>query len=146
VAAAVRDIAGTNVENDGLVFDVDGLEVHAIREDNAYGGIRAVMQARLAEARVHVQIDVGFGDAITPAASDLEFPTLLTDMPAPNVLAAFTPHGRAIASKPSNRSVKGSVPTSAGSRRPRPRGSPCGTITAACISAPTFNTRSRFSA
>jgi hypothetical protein len=70
-----------------VVFDVDGLEVHAIREDNAYGGIRAVMQARLAEARIHVQIDVGFGDAITPAATDLQFPTLLADMPSPNVLA-----------------------------------------------------------
>ena len=87
VATAVRDIATTKVDNDGLVFDVEGLEVHAIREDNAYGGIRAVMQARLAEARIHVQIDVGFGDAITPAATDLDFPTLLADMPSPNVLA-----------------------------------------------------------
>ena len=69
------------------MFEVDVLEVHAIREENAYGGIRAVMQARLAEARIHVQIDVGFGDAITPAATDLKFPTLLADMPSPNVLA-----------------------------------------------------------
>ena len=38
---------------------------------------RAVMQARLGRARIHVQIDVGFGDAITPAPTDLEFPTLL---------------------------------------------------------------------
>jgi predicted nucleotidyltransferase component of viral defense system len=87
VVTAVRDIAKTRVDDDGLVFDVDGLEVHAIREENAYGGIRAVMQARLAEARIHVQIDVGFGDAITPAPTDLEFPTLLADMPSPNVLA-----------------------------------------------------------
>jgi predicted nucleotidyltransferase component of viral defense system len=87
VATAVRDIATTKVDDDGLVFDVDGLEVQAIREDNVYGGIRAVMRARLAEARIHVQIDVGFGDAITPAATDLDFPTLLADMPSPNVLA-----------------------------------------------------------
>jgi predicted nucleotidyltransferase component of viral defense system len=87
VATAVRDIAATKVDADGLVFDVNRLELRAIREDNAYGGIRAVMQARLAEARIHVQIDVGFGDAITPAATDFEFPTLLADMPSPNVLA-----------------------------------------------------------
>jgi predicted nucleotidyltransferase component of viral defense system len=87
VTAAVREIATTAVDDDGLVFDVDGLEVHAIREDNAYGGIRAVMQAHLAEARIHIQVDVGFGDAITPAAINVEFPTLLADMPAPNVLA-----------------------------------------------------------
>jgi predicted nucleotidyltransferase component of viral defense system len=87
VATAIRAIATTNVHDDGVAFDVDGLEVNLIREDNAYGGIRSVMQARLAEARIHVQIDVGFGDVITPAATDLQFPTLLADMPSPNVLA-----------------------------------------------------------
>jgi predicted nucleotidyltransferase component of viral defense system len=87
IDTAVREIAGTKVDDDGLVFDVGTLEVHPIREDNRYGGLRAVVQVRLAEARIHVQIDVGFGDAITPAATDLEFPTLLGDMPAPNVLA-----------------------------------------------------------
>lgn len=87
IDAAVRDIVAVAVDDDGLVFDLSGLEVHPIREDNRYGGIRAVMQAHLAEARIHVQIDVGFGDAITPAATDLEFPTLLVDMPSPNVLA-----------------------------------------------------------
>ena len=87
IAAAVREIATVTVDDDGLVFDAGTLEVHPIREDNRYGGLRAVLQARLAAARIHVQIDVGFGDAITPAATDLAFPTLLVDMAAPNVLA-----------------------------------------------------------
>lgn len=80
IHAAVREIATTKVDDDGLAFDVDTLQVHAIREDNRYGGLRAVMQAHLAEARVHVQIDVGFGDTITPAALEMNFPTLLQDM------------------------------------------------------------------
>lgn len=87
IYAAVSEIATTTVEDDGLVFDVDTLEVHAIREDNRYGGIRAIVRAHLAEARIHVQIDVGFGDAVTPAATDMNFPTLLDDMASPNVLA-----------------------------------------------------------
>lgn len=87
VNRAIREIAATTGDDDGLVFDVDTLEVHAIREDHRYGGLRAVMQARLGQARIHAQIDVGFGDAITPPATDLEFPTLLTNMPSPNVLA-----------------------------------------------------------
>lgn len=86
IHTAVGEIAATTVD-DGLVFNVGTRQVHAIREDNRYGGLRAVMQARLADARIQVQIDVGFGDAITPAASNLEFPTLLDDMPSPNVLA-----------------------------------------------------------
>jgi hypothetical protein len=87
IEAAARDIVTTPTEDDGVSFDLDTLQVHPIREDNRYGGIRAVMQARLAEARIHVQIDIGFGDAITPAALDLEFPTLLVNMPPPNVLS-----------------------------------------------------------
>ena len=87
IEAAVRDIVMTPTEDDGVSFDLDTLQVHPIREDNRYGGIRALMQARLAEARIHVQIDIGFGDAITPAALDLEFPTLLMNMPPPNVLS-----------------------------------------------------------
>jgi hypothetical protein len=87
IEAAVRDIVTTHSEDDGVSFDLDTLQVHPIREDNRYGGLRAIMQARLSEARIHVQIDIGFGDAITPAALDLEFPTLLVNMPPPNVLA-----------------------------------------------------------
>jgi predicted nucleotidyltransferase component of viral defense system len=87
IDTAIRDIVAVAVDDDGLVFDLASLEVHPIQEDNRYGGIRAVMQTHLAEARIHVQIDVGFGDAITPAATDLEFPTLLGNMPPPNVLA-----------------------------------------------------------
>lgn len=84
---AVRDIVSTPVDDDGLAFDVSSLEVISIRDDDRYGGVRAVIQAHLAGARIHVQIDVGFGDAITPAAVDLEFPTLLGGMPSPHVLA-----------------------------------------------------------
>ena len=87
INTAVREIVATSVDDDGLVFDAGALEVHPIREDNRYGGLRAVMKAHLAEARIHVQIDIGFGDAITPAAMDLEFPTLLVGMPSPHVLA-----------------------------------------------------------
>lgn len=43
IETAVRDIVAVAVEDDGLVFDLSGLEVHPIREDNRYGGIRAVM-------------------------------------------------------------------------------------------------------
>jgi hypothetical protein len=87
VNAATQEIVSTPVDDDGVVFDVGTLTVHPIREDNRHGGLRAVMQARLAEARIHVQIDVGFGDAITPGALDLDFPTLLRDMASPHVLA-----------------------------------------------------------
>jgi hypothetical protein len=51
--------------------------VAPIREDQEYGGQRVTFEAKLGQARVSLQVDVGFGDAITPAAVSVEFPTLL---------------------------------------------------------------------
>jgi hypothetical protein len=87
VDAAIRDIVATSVADDGLVFAVDTLHVQAIREDNRYGGMRASLQAHLAGARIPIQIDVGFGDAVTPEAAGLDLPSLLEGMASPNVLA-----------------------------------------------------------
>lgn len=87
IRAAILAIVATNVDDDGLVFETGTLEVHPIREEDRYGGMRATMQVRLAEARIHLQVDVGFGDVITPAASSLGLPTLLPGMPSPDVLA-----------------------------------------------------------
>jgi hypothetical protein len=39
--------------------------------------MRVLLEARLANARIPLQIDVGFGDVITPAPVDVEYPTLL---------------------------------------------------------------------
>ncbi len=69
---------------------VDGLEwgkvaVASIRDDVEYGGIRAKVDAQLAGARLHIQIDVGFGDAITPKAVEKEWHELL-DFPSASLL------------------------------------------------------------
>ncbi len=65
-------------EDDGLVFDTDGLSVEPIREDQQYGGVRLKTTAFLGRTRIPVQVDIGFGDAVTPAAQELEFPSLLS--------------------------------------------------------------------
>lgn len=65
----------------------DGLEwgevkTSPIRDDLAYGGVRAVLSVRLAGARISLQIDVGFGDAITPGVMEAEWHELLDFPPA----------------------------------------------------------------
>lgn len=80
------DVLTLNVKDDGIAFDVDALEVGPIREDQAYGGVRIVTFAKIVSARIRIQIDVGFGDAITPEAITTEYPTLL-DFPAPTLRA-----------------------------------------------------------
>lgn len=77
IEAAFRVICQTVAEEDGLVFDSNGLGVEPIREDQQYGGVRAKTTAFLGRTRIPVQVDIGFGDVITPAVQELEFPPLL---------------------------------------------------------------------
>ena len=79
-----RAVVATSVVDDGLVFDPDSVRVEEIREDLTYGGIRVRLMGKLGSAEVPVQIDVGVGDAVTPAPESATFPTLL-DFPAPYV-------------------------------------------------------------
>jgi hypothetical protein len=75
-----------SVPDDGVEFDIARLEAAPIREDLKYGGVRIRTTALINRARIPVQIDVGFGDAITPAPREIDYPVLL-DAPAPRLLA-----------------------------------------------------------
>jgi len=66
---------------DGLSFDESSLSVAPIRDDMDYAGVRAKFRAKLGNIRIPIQIDVGFGDAITPAPEVHDYPMLLTGMP-----------------------------------------------------------------
>lgn len=70
-----REVIETPVEPDGLIFEeVSGEPIRAAME---VGGIRLNLRAELASARVMIQVDIGFGDAIVPPPIEVEFPTLL---------------------------------------------------------------------
>ena len=82
--ATFRDIAAMDL-GDGIAFDTDSVKADAIREDNTYGGTRITLVARIGSARCALQIDVGFGDAVTPGPQTVAYPTLLGDFPAPTL-------------------------------------------------------------
>lgn len=84
-----RDVCRVEVVGDGLVFAVDSVKGSGIREDQEYDGVRITLQAFLGTARIPLQIDIGFGDAITPDVEAVEFPLLLTvpALPAPKLNA-----------------------------------------------------------
>jgi predicted nucleotidyltransferase component of viral defense system len=79
------EVIALDVGNDGVVFDADSLAVRPIREDQEYGGMRIELFARVTSARVRLQVDVGFGDAITPEPVRMNLPVLL-DFPTPHLL------------------------------------------------------------
>jgi len=86
VAQIFREIAAVAVD-DGIVFDPASVSVEEIRKEAGYGGVRVVIAGALAKARCKTQIDVGFGDAVTPGPVDSVYPVLLGDMPAPRLRA-----------------------------------------------------------
>ncbi len=86
MGVAFREILTEPVNDDGVVFNVDALEATPIREDIEYGGVRVRTQATIDGARIPIQVDVGFGDAITPGPIEIDYPALL-DAPTPRVRA-----------------------------------------------------------
>lgn len=79
-----RTICQTEVANDGITFDPASVQAEDIRDQMEYGGTRLKVNADLAGARIHLQVDIGFGDVITPAADSAEYPVLL-DHQAPSL-------------------------------------------------------------
>lgn len=87
VTAVFKELCGAASEDvDGIVFLPDTVRAVFIREEQEYGGVRVTMVGMLHQARIPLQVDIGFGDTVTPAPEEIEFPTLL-DAPAPRLLA-----------------------------------------------------------
>ena len=84
MASVFRDIASVAAD-DGIVFDPASVRVGVIRKDAGYGGVRVTLNGKLANARCVAQVDVGFGDAVTPGPTDAVYPVLLDDLPAPRL-------------------------------------------------------------
>ena len=89
-AGEIRNIFGdifqTEVESDGMEFKAESIQITEIREDLEYPGQRVRLEGRLGNARINLQIDIGFGDSIVPKPVEIVYPTLL-DMPAPRIRA-----------------------------------------------------------
>jgi predicted nucleotidyltransferase component of viral defense system len=81
-----REVCAIEVEPDAVTLLPDTVEVRAIREEDAYGGRRVTLQARLGPARIRVQVDIGIGDAVVPGPQWLEYPSL-RDLPRPRLRA-----------------------------------------------------------
>lgn len=85
IAKQIRDILAVAIEPDGLIFDPASIQTERITEDADYEGIRVRFRGALDTARVHMQIDIDFGDVVYPKAEESDLPTLLDDT-APRLL------------------------------------------------------------
>lgn len=80
------DACGATIVDDGLRFDAASIQTDDIRDDQEYHGIRVRLLAFLGRARLAIQIDVGFGDVLTPAPERVNYPVIL-DFPIPHLRA-----------------------------------------------------------
>jgi predicted nucleotidyltransferase component of viral defense system len=81
-----EEVCSMPVEDDGLTFPSTAVQAEQIKEEDEYQGIRLRIGARLGTIRIPLQIDIGFGDAVTPGPQAVTYPTLL-DFPAPTLQA-----------------------------------------------------------
>ena len=86
LAEIFSEICNVDCDTDGMVYKADTLRVEEIREGQEYNGVRVTLVGFLNTARIPLQIDIGFGDAITPSPENIEYPTFF-EAPPPTLKA-----------------------------------------------------------
>lgn len=82
VSSSIAEIAEIQI-GDGMNFEAQTLKAREIIEDVTYGGIRVELWVRLGKSRERLQLDISFGNVITPGPVELSFPSLLSPEPHP---------------------------------------------------------------
>ncbi len=85
ILSQMKEVLEMDLVEDGIIFDVKTLSSESITDDADYNGIRVIFQGHLESARIHMQIDIGFGDIIYPKPEKKILPAIL-DLPSPEVL------------------------------------------------------------
>jgi hypothetical protein len=87
VLARVTEIADATISpNDGVRYLTDTAKARIIREGDLYAGVRVTMNATVADANVKLQLDINFGDPITPPPTTITYPRLRDDLPPIRIL------------------------------------------------------------
>ena len=84
IHTALEAICAIPCAEDGVVFDPATMRIHDIRDEQQHGGLRVRVQGSLGQAQLHLQVDIGFGDVITPEREEQNYPTLLP-LPVPRL-------------------------------------------------------------
>ncbi|MCX4030334.1 nucleotidyl transferase AbiEii/AbiGii toxin family protein [Spartinivicinus marinus] len=72
--------------DDGILFQKDTVNAAEIRKDSHYAGVRITLLCILDSARCQVQVDIGFGDAVTPSPESVDYPVIFPEFDAPKLL------------------------------------------------------------
>lgn len=87
IEAVFREVAGIEIPEDGIIFDPASVHSEPIRKETEYGGTRILIRGKLANVKLNMQVDVGFGDSVSPPPEWTTVPCLLAGLPATSVRA-----------------------------------------------------------
>ncbi|NMC54162.1 MAG: nucleotidyl transferase AbiEii/AbiGii toxin family protein [Chloroflexi bacterium] len=87
LAKIVQEVCTQPVEADGMVFDSTSVQGEIIKEEADYQGVRVIFLGLLGKAQIHMRLDVGFADVVTPSPDEIELPTILDHMSKPCIRA-----------------------------------------------------------
>jgi predicted nucleotidyltransferase component of viral defense system len=71
--------------DDGIVFDEGSVSADTIKKEGGYTGAKIELFAELSKARIKIQVDIGYGDVVTPSPIDSSYPVLISDLPPPKI-------------------------------------------------------------
>ena len=77
VVDTFQTICRQAVEDDGMIFDAETVQGVSVRENEKYAGLQISLKGMLGTAVIKLQIDIGFGDVVVPAAQEAIFPSSL---------------------------------------------------------------------
>ncbi len=71
ITKVFSEVCSMEFPEDGIIFDVKSIIVQPLREEEEYDGNKVTVNAYLERAKILVQIDIGFGDVVTPDTEDI---------------------------------------------------------------------------
>ncbi len=63
--------------DDGVLFDVGSISAATIRDEGEYPGVRVKLVGHVGPSRLHIGVDVNFGDPIWPAPEQITVPRII---------------------------------------------------------------------
>ena len=85
IRTALETVCGIPCPEDGVAFDPASIQIDAVRdEQQQHGSLRVRIRGYLGRARLGLQVDIGFGDIISPEREERNYPTFL-DLPVPRL-------------------------------------------------------------
>lgn len=87
IVAAFCEICLFPCEEDGVRYDIEHITSKNITEFKDYHGVRLSIPVSMDTIAQVLTMDIGFGDIVTPAPIELDYPALLDHLPVAKILA-----------------------------------------------------------